>query len=566
MRLRTDTRGRAGRRRPGRLGRLAAVCGAGIRAGAPGSGRRRGSLARSEGRASNPAADARGWLRAGARRATAGLLLLALGLAALAEPAAKPSVTVGSKKFTESVILGEALTLLLADAGFPVTQRSALGGTRILWGALLSGEIDVYPEYTGTLLREILADQRLDDTQALRAALARRGITMSAPLGFENTYAIAVTAETAERLDLETLSDLRAHPELRFGFSNEFLDRGDGWPGLKRRYGLPHARVQGLDHDLAYRGIASGRIDATVAYTTDAEIARYGLHTLADDLGYFDDYQAVLLYRSDLAQRAPEAVRLLQRFEGAVSEPAMAALNGMVKLDGASEREAAAQLLADRLGLAVEPAPSGLWQRLRERTLEHLGLVSVSLSAAILVAVPLGIVAARRPRLGQALLGLTGVLQTVPSLALFVFLIPLLGIGWPPSVAALFVYSLLPIVRNTHAGLTDIPRPIRESADVVGLTPNARLRLVELPLAARSILAGIKTSAVLNVGTATLAALIGAGGYGQPILTGIRLDDLGLIMEGAVPAALLALAFQALFELGERWVVPRGLRLKPASD
>jgi osmoprotectant transport system permease protein len=477
----------------------------------------------------------------------------------------RTAINVGSKKFTESVILGEALSLLLADAGFQVAHRSALGGTRILWGALLAGEIDVYPEYSGTLLREILADQRLDDLDALRIALAGRGVLMSAPLGFENTYAVAVTAETAERLQLERNSDLRAHPQLRFGFSSEFLDRGDGWPGLKRRYRLPQTRVQGLDHDLAYRGIASGRIDATVVYTTDAEIERYGLRLLDDDLGYFDDYQAVLLYRSDLAQRAPAAVTLLQRFEGAISEPQMAGLNGLVKLDGASEQEAAARLLAERFDLDLEVERTGFWQRLLKRTLEHLGLVSVSLTAAILVAVPLGIVAARRPRLGQLLLGATGVLQTVPSLALFVFLIPLLGIGWLPSVAALFIYSLLPIVRNTHAGLSDIPRPIRESADVIGLTPNARLRLVELPLAARSILAGIKTSAVLNVGTATLAALIGAGGYGQPILTGIRLDDTGLIMQGAVPAALLALAFQALFELGERWVVPRGLRLKAAD-
>lgn len=495
----------------------------------------------------------------------AGACLLATSsIVASAEPTPMAPITVGSKKFTESVILGDALTLLLADGGYPVTHRSGLGGTRILWGALLSGEIDVYPEYTGTLLREILADQPLEGAHALREALAQQGVSISAPLGFENTYALAVTEDTAERLGLETVSDLRAHPDLRLGFSSEFLDRGDGWPGLKRRYRLPQTRVQGLDHDLAYRGIASGRIDVTVVYTTDAEIERYGLRQLDDDLGYFDDYQAVLLYREDLEQRAPGAVALLGRFEGAISEPVMARLNGRVKLDGLSEQAAAAELIESRFDVAVEVEQHGLWQRLLVLTLQHLGLVSVSLVAAILVAIPLGIVAARHPRLGQVLLGLTGVLQTIPSLALFVFLIPLLGIGWPPSVAALFIYSLLPIVRNTHAGLTDIPRPIRESADVIGLTPNARLRLVELPLAARSILAGIKTSAVLNVGTATLAALIGAGGYGQPILTGIRLDDVGLIMEGAVPAALLALAIQGLFELGERVVVPRGLRLQPA--
>ncbi|MBK1704211.1 glycine betaine ABC transporter substrate-binding protein [Halochromatium glycolicum] len=494
-----------------------------------------------------------------------GLTLLVLSLAVAAEPAANPSLSVGSKKFTESVILGEALTLLLADGGFQVAHRAGLGGTRILWGALRSGEIDAYPEYTGTLLREILAERALPDLGALRAALAEQGIRMSAPLGFENTYALAVTEATGARLGLETISDLRAHPDLRLGFSSEFLDRGDGWPGLKVRYRLPQTRVQGLDHDLAYRGLATGRIDVTVVYTTDAEIERYGLRLLDDDRGYFDDYQAVLLYRADLAERAPGAAVLLRRFEGLISEPVMASLNGRVKLDGISEHQAAVELLQERLGLAVEAETVGFWQRLWQRTAEHLGLVAVSLSAAILVAVPLGIVAARRPRLGQVLLGVTGVLQTVPSLALFVFLIPLLGIGWPPSVAALFVYSLLPILRNTHAGLIDIPRPIRESADVIGLTPNARLRLVELPLAARAILAGIKTSAVLNVGTATLAALIGAGGYGQPILTGIRLDDVGLIMQGAVPAAGLALAFQGLFEFGEHWVVPRGLRLRPAT-
>jgi osmoprotectant transport system permease protein len=140
-------------------------------------------------------------------------------------------------------------------------------------------------------------------------------------------------------------------------------------------------------------------------------------------------------------------------------------------------------------------------------------------------------------------------------------MIPLLGIGGPPAIAALFLYSLLPIIRNTHAGLTNIAPELIESADALGLTPGQRLRLIELSLAGRTILAGIKTSAVINIGTATLGALIGAGGYGQPILTGIRLDDTALILQGAIPAALLALAAQGTFELVERAVVPRGLRL-----
>jgi osmoprotectant transport system permease protein len=161
----------------------------------------------------------------------------------------------------------------------------------------------------------------------------------------------------------------------------------------------------------------------------------------------------------------------------------------------------------------------------------------------------------------KIVLGIVGIIQTIPSLALLVFMIPLLGIGGPPAVMALFLYSLLPIVRNTFTGIRDIPKSMIESACALGLPPNTRLRLVELPLASSTILAGIKTSAVINVGTATLGALIGAGGYGQPILTGIRLDNIGMILEGAVPAALLAVLIQGLFDLAERVVVPKGLRL-----
>jgi len=199
---------------------------------------------------------------------------------------------------------------------------------------------------------------------------------------------------------------------------------------------------------------------------------------------------------------------------------------------------------------------------LLQTSIEHIKLVMLSLGLAVLLAIPLGVLAARLKRLGQVVIGLTGILQTVPSLAMFVFMIPVFGIGTWPAIAALFLYSLLPIVRNTHAGLVGIAPELRESAAAMGLPRGVRLRRIELPLATRSILAGIKTAAVINVGTATLAALIGAGGYGQPILTGIRLDNISLILEGAIPAAILALLAQGVFEGIERWLTPRGLRLQ----
>jgi osmoprotectant transport system permease protein len=493
------------------------------------------------------------------------LLILAFSCAASAGAAEQASeIRIGSKKFTESVILGELAAQLIEDAGGRAVHRREIGGTRVLWGALLSGEIDVYPEYTGTLAGEIFAGQGVREIAAIAKALEQRGIAMTEPLGFNNTYAIGMREETAERLGIRQISDLARHPDLRLGFGNEFLNRADGWPALRASYGLPQRDVRGLDHDLAYRGLIAGAIDVMELYSTDAEIAYYGLRVLDDDRALFPAYQAVFLYRADLPGRAPRAIRALRRLKGRIDAPAMAAMNAEVKIEKSPESEVAAQFLRQQLGLSVRGQADGMVSRLLRRTGEHLTLVALSLGAAILLAIPLGILASRRPRPGQLILGVCGIIQTIPSLALFVFMIPLLGIGGPPAVVALFLYSLLPVVRNTYTGLCDIPLAVRESAEALGMPAPARLMRVELPLAARSILAGIKTSAVINVGTATLGALIGAGGYGQPILTGIRLDDTGLILEGAVPAAVLALLVQGVFELAERRLVPLGLRLRPS--
>ena len=471
------------------------------------------------------------------------------------------NVTVGSKTFTESVVLGEILSKLAQSAGYQVRHRKQLGGTRILWNALLRGEIDLYPEYTGTITGEILARENITKQSELHKALAAHGILMTWPLGFNNTYAIGVKPALADARGLKTISDLAKHPDLRLGFSNEFMDRADGWPALKQRYALSHRNVRGLDHDLAYRGLEAGDIDVIDVYTTDAEIAYYGLRLLKDDRRYFPTYDAVVLYRATLKQTAPDVVRAIRRLEGQIDAPRMSALNAAVKISGKTEAAVAAAFLSARLGVIQAVTVDSFWTRLWRHTTEHLTLVGISLMAAILVAVPLGIVAARRSKLGQVILGVVAIIQTVPGLALLVFMIPLLGIGSSPAIAALFLYSLLPIVRNTHAGLTGIPGALLDSATALGLPDRARLRLVEMPLAMPSILAGIKTSAVINVGTATLGALIGAGGYGQPILTGIRLDDIGLILEGAVPAALLALLVQGVFEAIERRIVPSGLKV-----
>jgi osmoprotectant transport system permease protein len=485
-----------------------------------------------------------------------------------------PRVGVGSKAFTENVILGEMLTLLAREAGADAIHKAELGGTQIAFSSLKSGQIDAYPEYTGTLALEILRDNRPLSHADFQRALAPHGIKVSRPLGFSNSYAIGVKRSTAHELALKTISDLaRRQSEsavagLKFGFSDEFMNRADGWPGLSRAYQLPD-RARGLDHNLAYRGIKSGTIHVTDVYTTDPEIAAFDMVTLADDQGYFPKYECLLLYRADLAERAPRVVQSWLRLEGAIDEPTMVRLNAQSRIGRVSEGRVAGMFLNDQFNLNVPLPPDDWWRRMLRNlainTQQHLILVSVSLVAAILIAVPLGVVAYRAPATRHVILGTVGILQTLPSMAVLMFLIPLLGLGAWPTIAALFLYSLLPIVRNTFAGLAEIPANLRESATVLGLSPRARLRLVELPMASRSILSGIKTAAVINVGTATIGGLIGAGGYGQPIITGTRLNDITIIMQGAIPAALMALAVQGLFDLAERFVVPQGLRVAAAK-
>lgn len=495
------------------------------------------------------------------------VLIFSALLAFLQVPPAWPAppnpFQVGSKKFTENVILGEMAALLVENEGVPVIYRPELGGTRILWNALLKGELDTYPEYTGTIIRELFAGENVQGEEGIRKAVSRFGILMSRGLGFHNNYVLGMKEETARRLGITRISDLRNFPQLKFGFTNEFMNRQDGWPGLRQAYGLPQKNARGLEHELAYPGLQNGAIQVTDLYSTDAEIAFYHLRSLKDDLHFFPDYEAVLLYRRDLTLRWPRGVQAMLRMEGRISEANMIRMSEQAKIRKIPARQVAAAFLSQEFEVRTRPERESLVHNVLFRTKEHLFLVGISLAGAILLSIPLGILAFRYPRPGRVILSTVGIIQTVPSLALLVFMIPLLGIGGAPAILALFLYSLLPIVRNTHSGLQNLSPEIRESAEALGLPYRDRLRLIELPLVSPSILSGIKTSAVINVGTATLGALIGAGGYGQPILTGIRLDDLGLILEGAIPAAALALAVQGAFDLAELYFVPKGLRLSP---
>lgn len=501
------------------------------------------------------------------RHAAIGALVVAACLVAPAGAAER--VVIGSKGFTEGIILGEILAAAVRHAGAEPVHRQALGGTQIVFQSLERGEIDCYVEYTGTLAAEILRDDSLGSPERLAEALAARGIVAGAELGFDNTYGLAMKRDLAERLGIRTIGDLVARADdpriagLEFAFSDEFVRRADGWPAVRAAYGLRQTpRV--VDHALAYRGIDAGSIQVTDLYATDPEPRLHDLVLLADDRRAFREYRAVVLHRAELHDRAAAVVAAFGELAGTIDGPTMATMNADVRVGKQAEGAVAAAFLRDRLGWDVAPASADGFGRLARDILratgQHLLLVFVSLAAAIVVGVPAGIAADRRPALGRWILGVVGVIQTIPSMAVLVFMVPLLGLGWRPAALALFLYSLLPIVRGTAAGLASIPAHLREAALALGLTPAERLRLVELPMASRSILSGIKTAAVINVGTATIGGLIGAGGYGEAILSGIRLADPARLMEGAIPAALLALGLQGAFDLLERKLLPPGLQ------
>ena len=258
------------------------------------------------------------------------------------------TLNVGSKRFTESYLLGEIIAQEARAAGeASVVHQRGLGNTAIVLNALKTGAIDVYADYTGTIAKEILKLDRVPALPALNTALAPMGLGAGVPLGFNNSYALAMRADQVRALGIARLSDLASHAELRYGLSQEFLGRADGWPGLARAYRLPVA-PRGLDHGVAYEAIAQRQVDIIDIYATDAKIAKYGLMVLDDDAHYFPRYDAVLLYRADLPQRFPKTWTALQKLQGTIDDASMRRMNAAAELDKKDFATVAAESVRER--------------------------------------------------------------------------------------------------------------------------------------------------------------------------------------------------------------------------
>jgi osmoprotectant transport system permease protein len=475
---------------------------------------------------------------------------------------AAQTIVVGSKIFTEGYVLGElaAQTIEASSPPVPVTRKLGMGSTGILFQSLTTGAIDVYADYTGTLTEAIIKNPELKSQEQIQAALLKLNLVMSGPLGFNNTYALAVREKFAQDNGLRTVSDLaRLKSTLRAAFSYEFMDRADGYPGLAAKYhvDLNPKNVNRMEHSLTYQAIDQNAVDVIDVYSTDAKIRKFNLRVLKDDLNYFPVYQAVWVARKAFVDRYPLQWEALRKLEGTIDENTMLDMNAKADI----EKKSLAQIAAEFRGAQAHVSDS-FASRIGHRTLEHLWLVAISLVFSIVIGVPLGIAAVRFHATGQAILLLSAMIQTVPSLALLCFLIPLFGVGTKPALVALCLYSLLPVVLNTFTGIRSIDPRHLENARAFGLTSRQILFRIVLPLASPMLLAGVKTATIVSIGTATLAALVGAGGYGAPIVSGLSLNDVPTILTGAIPAALMAWLAHGAFEVLGKFLIPGGLQVR----
>lgn len=476
-------------------------------------------------------------------------------------------IVIGSKIFTESYVLSEiAAQTIEATPTLLIDRKFGMGSTGILFESLKDGAIDVYSEYTGTLAETILHNPTLTSVEDIRKALAPLGLSISDSLGFNNTYALAVKESFAQKYHLQTMSDLRKiSPQFRAAFSYEFMDRADGYRGMANRYQYNFApeKVSRMEHSLVYKAIDEGAVDIIEVYATDANIEKYHLRVLVDNDHYFPAYQAVWVARTAFTINHPDAWRSLRKLEGKINESDMRLMNASADIEKVSFPDIASRFLATQeQQTKVSPARPrySMFSEIILRTKEHLWLVGISLLFSLLIGVPLGICAARFRITGQIILLSSTLVQTVPTLALLCFLIPVFGIGLKPAFIALCLYSLLPVVLNTFTALRNIDEKLIENARAFGLNEMQILTRIELPLGSPVILAGLKTAAIVSVGTATLAALIGAGGYGALIISGLSLNNTSTILAGAIPAALMALLAHGIFGVLETVIVPLGLR------
>ena len=490
-------------------------------------------------------------------------------------------VIIGSKIFTENILLSEILSILLEENyGFKVIRQFNLGGTKLVFDSLRNAEIDIYPEYTGTgytMLLKLSGETNPRKTYKIvkKQFLKKFQLVWSLPLGFENTYALTVRKSDPRFKKINSIEGLKGQTHLfKIGMDHEFMERKDGFQNFVKKYSLEFEKnyLKTMDQGLMYSALKNKKVDMVMAYSTDGRIKSFNLKALKDNRKFFPSYEVAYLTRSAILQQFPQLKKAFKELEGNITEKEIISLNNQVDQLKYETYQVARNflikknLLIDDLQDLKNDSVIDYYISKREYFFkifyEHILLICVSLFLALLVAIPIGILANYNSKVEKLVFITVNTLQTIPSLALLAIFIPFLGIGFLPAIVTLFIYSLLPIIRNTFEGIKNIDRSFIEAGAGVGLNTIQILRFIQIPLALPVILAGVRTSAVIVVGTATLAAFIGAGGLGDPIFRGIATLNSKLIFLGAVPACLLAIILDRTLTLLEKVMVSKGLKLE----
>jgi osmoprotectant transport system permease protein len=468
-------------------------------------------------------------------------------------------IRIGSKIFTEGYVLAEILAQHLEAQGLAVKRLGGLGATGITEQAMKSGEMDLVVDYTGSISQAFLGHSKKLAFQDLQQKLKPFGFIMGRPLGFNNTYGIAVRKEWIDEYKIHKLSQLtewlkdKSDKKIKAAFTPEFTNRPENWPQLKNFYALENIQVLQMDHQLAYESLAHLKVDLMEAYTTDAKLKHYKLKVLDDDQKFFPRFDAVILANAKWVKKNAETWAHLQKLEGLFSDEVMTELNGQADLEKKSIASIARNFLSEKFKKNLPEAPSRIssiqrfLNELIPAFVRHLILVIVPCFLASLVAIPLAYFSLKFLRFAHVFASLATLAQTIPGLALLALLIPFLGIGLLPALTTLFLFALLPLYLSTLNGFRSLPQTLHLTCQTLDIKGWFKFRIVEWPMVKPSFLSGLETALISTVASATLAALIGAGGLGQKIIAGLALNDHQTILEGAVPASLLALLIQFFF-------------------
>ncbi len=479
-------------------------------------------------------------------------------------------IRIGGKVFTEQNILVDLIKIYLEDKGYKTQTQKNLGGTFVAYEALKTGNLDLYVEYSGTSYHTIFKQEKIiseNDTYLwLKERFKKENIYLFQDLGFSNSYALI----TVQNQNYQTMKDLvKDSPNLTIGFEHEFLSRPDGFSNMLKAYDYNFKNPKTMNVGLMYEALKTKQLDVGIGYSTDGRNKAFNLKILEDNLDFFPKYKAAILAKTSVLQNHKNLESELMALSGLITATDMIQMNYEVDALKKSSNLVAKNFLISKgliaysslklshnfLGLSY---PEIIL--IKNKLLEHIEICFIALCFSILIGFSLGVLAFEFKPLKPLVFSFVNLLQTLPSLALFGFLIPFMGIGFWPAMIALILYSILPLVHNVYIGLSEIDLDIIESCQAIGMTKLQILLQVRIPIAMPTLGAGLRTCTAIIIGTATVAAFIGAGGLGELIFQGISSLNHRMILLGAVPAALLALLADTLVHFTMNSLTSKGLK------